>query len=50
MTLTDTDGSTVERVNARDCGNLRNVDAEDNESLVELDVSNTNVTVLNVKS
>ena len=43
-------GSTVEKVNANGCKNLRDIDAEDNESLTELDVSDTNVSVINVKN
>ena len=43
-------GSKAERVNAKGCTNLTNIDAEDNTSLTDLDVSDTSITSLNVKN
>ena len=42
--------SKVERVNAAGCKNLTNIDAEDNTSLTELNVSESNITMINVKN
>lgn len=50
ITSLNLNGSKVEKVNAKGCGNLEEVDAENNESLVELNVSDTNITSINVKN
>ncbi|MBQ7733346.1 MAG: hypothetical protein IJT58_04950, partial [Synergistaceae bacterium] len=50
ITSLNLNGSKVEKVKANGCKNLMNIDAEDNESLTDLDVSNTNITVINVKN
>ena len=50
ITSLNLDGSTVERVNANGCKKLTDIDAENNDSLIELNVSESIISVINVKN